>query len=629
MAAGVEGVLVYLALRFSQAPGWRHLRWFAVIAASAALFSVCNLAFATPTLPDRWVVVAARLNGGFAVVHIVAWLYYTRSRLAQPVTRLDHWIVAGALAVGAVTLIPGVVVGPPVSAFTVEWANVRYRGPTPTALGSGVNVFLLLVFVRAWWPWVAEARARRPGARTHVAAFAVFFVLAANEVLISSWRLRSLYSVEIGFLVVVLAVVDDFSRRLADDARALHASTERLSVEVQTRTSELDETREALLRAERHTALGRLAASVGHEINNPLTSVLSNLQFIDAELETSASSEDIRAAVRDAESGTRRIADIVADLRVFSRTGTEPTGGSVVLRDVLETAIRLVGNEIRHHARIETNIDFEATVRGDASRLAQVFVNILSECARNVESAGADTSQMILNIAVLPGAAGTALVRFEHTGPTPGRVECATYFEPVFSKSATSVDSGFGLFVAQGIVRSLGGRMEARPREGGGTVIEVVLAIRAAAEREERVSARQLASRRRGLQILVIDDDDLVSRGMVRMLAEHDVTVARTVAAAREQLARESVAFDVVLCDIMLPDGSGPEIYASVEHDHPALAARFVFMTGGALTAHTRSFVEQHRNRTLSKPVDSHTLQSAISVALAATPTVLRRSSQE
>lgn len=112
-------------------------------------------------------------------------------------------------------------------------------------------------------------------------------------------------------------------------------------------------------------------------------------------------------------------------------------------------------------------------------------------------------------------------------------------------------------------------------------------------------------------RVLVVDDDPMVSRAVRRSLCDaHDLVVAESVARALEILEAERGAFDLVLCDLMMPGESGVALYEHVARAWPTLVPRVVILTGGATTPCTAAFLAAHRARVVEKPVTPRRLQS-------------------
>jgi CheY-like chemotaxis protein len=112
--------------------------------------------------------------------------------------------------------------------------------------------------------------------------------------------------------------------------------------------------------------------------------------------------------------------------------------------------------------------------------------------------------------------------------------------------------------------------------------------------------ATSVPGNRRG-KVLVIDDEPLITRVLQKGLTRHDVVVANQ---AGEALARIAGGeqFDVILCDLMMPEISGIDVHELLMREQPTLACRVVFMTGGAFTAKARQFLSRVPNPRIDKP---------------------------
>ncbi|MEM9461990.1 MAG: response regulator [Myxococcota bacterium] len=116
-------------------------------------------------------------------------------------------------------------------------------------------------------------------------------------------------------------------------------------------------------------------------------------------------------------------------------------------------------------------------------------------------------------------------------------------------------------------------------------------------------------------RILVVDDEPFITQMLGRMLKQHDVTTATSGVAALELLENDA-EFGVVLCDLMMPEITGMDLYDRVKVDNPGLAARFVFMTGGAFYPEVREFVARKERPCLGKPFDRNLLLETIDEVL-------------
>jgi CheY-like chemotaxis protein len=122
-------------------------------------------------------------------------------------------------------------------------------------------------------------------------------------------------------------------------------------------------------------------------------------------------------------------------------------------------------------------------------------------------------------------------------------------------------------------------------------------------DRQPRVARR--------LTVLVIDDEPAVGTSIARVLGDHDVT---PIVSARAALAllEGGTSFDVVLSDVMMPEMSGMELHAALARTRPDVAARMVFMTGGAFTATARAFLERIPNERIEKPFGAAALRELV-----------------
>jgi two-component system NtrC family sensor kinase len=608
VAAAIEAVMAVWAFVFARAPGWQHLKVFAVVAASACAYSVLNLAFSLADVDEAWIVWALRLNYLAACAHCGAWVVYTRVQYGETLRKADRvalYLLAGLALVGEV---PGVLTSDEIVAQRVAWADVTYHVPAPTSVGSILIGLPPLALILPLLGYARQVARKVPGARSHLAAFCVFFALGVNEALVTSRMLDNLYLIDVGFLIAVLSVLSEMANRVTSDASRLVALSRDLSRQVDERTRELVAAREGLLRAERLSALGRLSASVGHEINNPLSYVIGNLEYALAELERPDTSRRVLDALGDARGGAERIGRIVKELRVFGRGAPEPQRELTDAGDALESALRLAGNEIRLRARLARELEPLPKVLADSTRLTQVFVNLLLNAAQAIPEERSGTEQALITVRSRSLADGRSMIEVSDTGVGISEQDQRLLFEPFFTTKPQDQGTGLGLFVSLGIITSFDGKIEIESVLGQGTTVRVLLPPAPSGVLPERAPARRPLMVASNWRILVIDDDVLVARTMVRLLKGHQVETVTSGQAALARLLSEDPGIDLVLCDLMMPDMSGMELFEKIEQSKPALAERFVFISGGGVNERSRQFIESHRERVLPKPIDTRAI---------------------
>jgi PAS domain S-box-containing protein len=373
-----------------------------------------------------------------------------------------------------------------------------------------------------------------------------------------------------------------------------------------------------LLHSDRLAAVGTLAAAVAHEINNPLTYAQLSLQYVERELANSGlAPEKIEALlehVRNARDGTERVATIVRDLRTFARADDAPPG-PVDLLAVIERAIKIAENDLRHRARLDRRYQEVPPVDGNASRLEQVFLNLLINAIQALP-AGDPTRDMIA-VEVSAGDDDVVVVISDTGVGIPPAVR-ERIFDPFFTTKPVGEGTGLGLSVCRGIVENLGGSIALDGREGGGTRVTVTLPAHRAGDRPRpepaRAPAPAPAPEARRLRVLIVDDEPLVRRVLSMVLRrEHEVVIAETGAEALVAIERGDL--DVVLCDLMMPGMSGMDVHAEVRRRRPGFERRIVFVTGGAFVPRLAEFLDSVDNLKLLKPFDVQQVLAAVEAA--------------
>jgi len=238
-----------------------------------------------------------------------------------------------------------------------------------------------------------------------------------------------------------------------------------------------------LFKADRMAQLGSLAASVGHEMGNPLAYMLANLGFAREELTRMREAlrerggdalaqelGDVVEALVEATDGADRLKTIVQDLRMLSRSPPEHLEPVDVV-PVLEHALSLIRGELRHRARLEKDFRPVPAVEGDETRLGQVFINLLQNAVQAMSEL--DAARNVLRVATYTGPGGEVVVEVQDTGAGMSPEVLARLFEPFFTTRPAS--TGLGLSVSHAIVTSLGGTLRAESREGVGTTLSVIL----------------------------------------------------------------------------------------------------------------------------------------------------------
>jgi PAS domain S-box-containing protein len=405
-------------------------------------------------------------------------------------------------------------------------------------------------------------------------------------------------------------------RSIADTAAPIRDSSGRTTgcVVVLRDTTELRKMESRLALAERMASVGTLAAGVAHEINNPLAYVLANVDFVATELHTMKAEipanrlEEVGQALQEARHGAERVRRIVRDLKTFSRAEEEKRE-LIDVRPVIESAINMAWNEIRHRARLVKDFGAVAPIEANPSRLGQAVLNLLVNAAQAIPIGRADRNE--IRAATRTDASGRSVIEISDTGCGMPAHMLSRIFDPFFTTKPIGLGTGLGLSICQGIVSALDGEISVESEVGKGSLFRISLPpARDLAPAPVLEPHRQKSA---GVaRVLVVDDEPLIGRVMRRALrADFDVV---TIECAREALDRIVAGehFDVILCDLMMPEMTGMELHAELTAFDRSLAQRMIFVTGGAFTESAQDFLDREGILRAEKPVDVPSIRALI-----------------
>jgi len=231
-----------------------------------------------------------------------------------------------------------------------------------------------------------------------------------------------------------------------------------------------------LRRAQKLEALGRLAAGVAHEINNPLAFVMANIQFVRDALDEEAGAgraerDELRAALAEACVGGERIKQIVRDLKAFA----QPDDEMMTLVDVgqaVERALERTSGEILRRAQLVTRVEEVPPVSAIPARLEQVLVNLLANAAHAVQAGRSAENQVRVTVRA---AVDGVCIEIADTGVGIPEVNLDRIFDPFFTTKPVGAGTGLGLSLCHSIVTAFGGELTVESEEGKGSVFRVTL----------------------------------------------------------------------------------------------------------------------------------------------------------
>ncbi len=393
---------------------------------------------------------------------------------------------------------------------------------------------------------------------------------------------------------------------------------------------------------DRLRAIGRLAAGLAHEVNNPLTFVLANLESLreshqvirrfvrklrvdlanDGEIRPKTFEalteeanleeviDDAADMLTDCNKGMHRIQDIARSLGTFSRADDEQAE-LIDLARVVDDACAMVFNQIRYRARLVKRFEPIPNVAAYPGRIAQALVNMLTNAVEAIDGGAYDKHRIVVSTR---SENDHVIIGVSDTGVGIDEADHERIFTPGFTTKAQDGGMGLGLSLCKRVAEEHGGRVEAHRLPEHGMRFELVIPVDTGLQpverkRDSRPISEAPTTRSR---ILIVDDDAMVLSALRRRLRRrYDIV---TVLGGVEALARiaEDSRFDAIVCDLMMPEVDGKSFYDTIAQSYPKLVERIVFMSGGAFTPRLRKFAASVSNPMLQKPVTREDLESML-----------------
>jgi len=296
----------------------------------------------------------------------------------------------------------------------------------------------------------------------------------------------------------------------------LVAVTQEQNDELKEMNARLTEAEFQIVQSEKMAAVGQLAAGLAHEINNPMSFVSSNFEFLkkhflklsdflhdmDKRLRLAYDSQntsreyvyvaimelveqyeqlninyalhELDSILADSEDGIMRVTKIINSLRVFTRSSKDDEKSSFDLLDLIHQVFLISKNEIKYYANVDINIPDDIIIYCNGVQIAQVFVNILVNAAHAIKSQHREEMGTILISANKSGH--NVVIHFQDDGPGIPKENLNKVFEPFFTTKEIGKGTGLGLSISYDIiVNKHNGSIDVKSEEGKGTVFTIIL----------------------------------------------------------------------------------------------------------------------------------------------------------
>jgi signal transduction histidine kinase len=381
---------------------------------------------------------------------------------------------------------------------------------------------------------------------------------------------------------------------------ALLAELAAFAIKLRLDLTEQERLQRHLIQSEKLASLGETIAGIAHEINNPLTSILTNAQLLALRRGGPADEASINAIVLEA----KRTADLVKNLLAFSRKESKKRE-VIGVNELIKQAVNLKRYQLRVNniQLIAEPSEISYPVLVTAQQMQQVLLNLLN----NAEQAIAKTErQGVIKIECGRRGDKVFITTTDNGTGIPAHI-LPFIFDPFFTTKSLGEGTGLGLSIAHTLIENHGGTISAKS-EPGNTVFTIELPMARSPkvptnikETQPLPSPKNPQAKRQG-RILVVDDESAIADAICEFLDLQNITTdkANDGKAALELLGKNR--YDAVISDIRMPGIDGTQLYEKAVAIDPYYRTRFLFMSGDLVRDTTQSFVTSLNCPCLAKP---------------------------
>jgi signal transduction histidine kinase/CheY-like chemotaxis protein len=398
--------------------------------------------------------------------------------------------------------------------------------------------------------------------------------------------------------------IDGLEANAFDDSTlntiALLAELASFAIKLRLDLTEQERLQRHLIQSEKLASLGETIAGIAHEINNPLTSILTNAQLLALRRGGAADETSINAIVLEA----KRTADLVKNLLAFSRKESKKRE-VIGVNELVKQAVNLKRYQLRVNniQLIAEPCEVSFPVLVTAQQMQQVLLNLLN----NAEQAIAKTERPgVIKVECGRRGDNVFITTTDNGTGIPAHI-LPFIFDPFFTTKNLGEGTGLGLSIAHTLIENHGGTISAKS-EPGCTVFTIELPMarspkmtQAAKETQPLPNPKLPKSTRMG-RVLVVDDETSIADAICEFLDLQNITTdkANDGKEALELLGKNR--YDAVISDIRMPGIDGPQLYERATAIDPYYRTRFLFMSGDLVRDTTQSFVSSLNCPCLAKP---------------------------
>jgi signal transduction histidine kinase len=394
--------------------------------------------------------------------------------------------LGGLWAIGS--LLPGLLHGEGVVWRDTGPLGIAYVDVTLTAAGALAPLALIASPLVMLWRMASVARRGPDRAAVVVVGLGSNLAVVIDLLVLGGW-IDAPFVFAIQFTASMVVYTVQGLRRFVAALERVEASADLLQRAAEGRAAELRQIDLRLAHGARLAALGTLAASLAHEINNPAAFIRSNLNYLVEHADDRPGDAELEEVVQETEEGVARLRVVVGELLRMS-SHQEAHFADVRLTDVVESALPALRFEAGAAVVIRARLTAVPAVRADRNLLGQVVTNLGINAIQAVRSAGEGGEVCIATFA----EDERVVLEVSDTGAGVAPDLAPRIFEPFFTTKPAGQGTGLGLAVTRQLVERHGGRLALLPSENGARFrVELPIAPAQNGLRERRPNARGAA----------------------------------------------------------------------------------------------------------------------------------------
>ena len=353
---------------------------------------------------------------------------------------------------------------------------------------------------------------------------------------------------------------------------------------------------EQLVYSEKLSSIGTMVAGVAHEINNPLSIIMSSAELLKEEVKLNP---EIQSYIDMIIEGTNRCARIVENLVTFARKKEFCKELININKIINETLILRECHLSLNNIKVKRNFQEDiGMVFADPHQLKKVFLNLIDNSTdAMIEANKGDTIEIKTY-----QENDKILIEFIDDGPGIPKEKRSKIFDPFFTTKDVGKGTGLGLSVVYGIIKEHGGEIcyDIFHKDGCKFVIKLSLS-----EKDEKSddSLKLDEQKEKTKKILVVDDEESILGLSKRILEKEGYNVNTAFNVAKAFTLIQNIDFDVIVADVkMLDELGGKELFELIKDTKPNLCDRFIVMTGDTAELETKQFIEKNNLNFIKKP---------------------------